>query len=234
MTTNTTPDIRYTIALTIEREMDQDDECYRYLVPIEGKIYCVEMDEYCNDTTRNEAGRLSAYLMLVEAAENNGEPIADYFDSIDQNTFDAFCAAIDIETGDIHESIQSLLNHEAWSRDLLFVDKMEIRPEHRGHGLGLQAMRHLLELYGDQCGIVIAKPYPMYHKDDVRPAPATDAVWHTAMQYALFEAEGDGAAEKLSQYWQQVGFVPIPNSSWHVWRGFRDDANGTQRVEGEG
>ena len=197
------------------------EEARRYLVEVRGRIEWVNHDRLGTDGETEEAGRLIAHLMRVEAADSDGQWLFEVYDCFTQDVHDAFTAVIDLGTNWIRPSVEELLDSPAYSRDLLFVDRMEILPAHRGRGVGLMAMRCLLDLYGRLSEFAVAVPYPMDSSTD--GCVAGDDEWHAAMRYPDFETHKDTASAKLARYWQQVGFVPIPDSPWHVWQRLPDD-----------
>jgi hypothetical protein len=88
--------------------------------------------------------------------------------------------------------------------ELLILDRIELKPEYRGHGLGLLAARCFIEMFGSRCGLVACKPYPLQFEGSNRwrppgrPSGAAKAV-HTAQK-------------KLRQYWIRVGFQRVPRT----------------------
>jgi hypothetical protein len=60
---------------------------------------------------------------------------------------------------------------EPRSVDLLILDRIELRPEYRGHGLRLVAARCLIEMFGSRCGLVACKPYPLQFEGSNRWRP---------------------------------------------------------------
>jgi GNAT superfamily N-acetyltransferase len=93
---------------------------------------------------------------------------------------------------------------EPRSVDLLILDRIELKPEYRGHGLGLLGARCLIEMFGSRCGLIACKPYPLQfegsnrRRPPVRPSGAAKAL--------------RTARKKLRQYWIRVGFQRVPRT----------------------
>ena len=90
------------------------------------------------------------------------------------------------------------------STDLLILDRIELKPEYRGQGFGLLAIRCMIGMFGWPCGLVACKPYPLQFERSNR--------WELPAQVSR---RADGlrkARKKLRQYWAQVGFERVPGT----------------------
>jgi GNAT superfamily N-acetyltransferase len=93
---------------------------------------------------------------------------------------------------------------EPRSADLLILDRMELKPEYRGHGFGLLAARCMIEMFGSRCGLVACKPYPLQFEGSNRWRPPARVSGGTK---ALRRAR-----KKLRRYWARVGFQRVPRT----------------------
>jgi hypothetical protein len=81
--------------------------------------------------------------------------------------------------------------------DLIILNRCEVNPEYRGHGIGLMAVRRLLHTLCKGNEVLVA-----YH-------PGPPEVKHTDPDYAP-------AAEKLKFYWSRLGSKPVKGTELWV------------------
>src|SRR6185437_7168848 len=86
-------------------------------------------------------------------------------------------------------------------RKILLLTRMEIKPEYRGHGAGLVAIRALIDVFGRGCGLVVCKPFPLQYKDEVAEAD---------------RKEFEKALEKLRKYWSRLGFQRVAETDLYA------------------
>jgi GNAT superfamily N-acetyltransferase len=103
---------------------------------------------------------------------------------------------------------------EPRSADLLILDRIELKPEYRGHGFGLLAARCVIETFGSRCGLVACKPYPLQFEGSNQWRPPA-RVWGAAK--ALRRAR-----TKLRRYWARVGFQRVPRTMLYALDPARD------------
>jgi len=223
------PDIpydEYHISFTMPRvlDMSEEDDEERFYLTIEGSIDRHRLEEQSMDVTIEHAGRLTAYLLRVEDVFHAGDDLFQYFDAISHDAHEAFAQVFD-EKGEFRDDVlQALGPHaelvEYESRDVMHIAKVELAPEHRGLGLGQDAVRCLLQTFRPMFTIALINPYPLYKQHELDKASRDDEAWFKRMAYDRFTTCGDAAAAKLRTLWQALGFTPIADSTWHVWHDF--------------
>jgi GNAT superfamily N-acetyltransferase len=90
------------------------------------------------------------------------------------------------------------------SADLLILDRIELQPEYRGQGVGLLAVRCVIEMFGLRCGLVACKPYPLQFEGSNKWTPPAQVSGTTK---SLREAR-----RKLRRYWACAGFKRVPGT----------------------
>jgi hypothetical protein len=93
---------------------------------------------------------------------------------------------------------------EPRSADLLILDRIELKPEYRGHGFGLLAARCVIEMFGSRCGLVACKPYPLQFEGTNR--------WRPPVQLSGAAKALRRTRKKLRRYWARVGFRRVPRT----------------------
>lgn len=96
-------------------------------------------------------------------------------------------------------------------RNLLVLDRLEILPEYRGHGLGEKIIRTLIRRYGQGAELVAIKPFPLQFEAGP-PSPEFGA----RMQLGLFSQDQRLATRTLRAYYQRLGFVPVSRTDLMV------------------
>ncbi|MGO8995686.1 MAG: hypothetical protein ACLQVI_20435 [Polyangiaceae bacterium] len=84
--------------------------------------------------------------------------------------------------------------------DVLIVDEISIRPDHRGRGLGGAVLEGLLQQFPQQWAVMVLR---------ASPEPVPGGPWSDEVYARPFAATGDGAKRKLRVYWARFGFRPL-------------------------
>ena len=134
-------------------------------------------------------GTFSGYL-LHHIAESDAY---EMFDSIDQDAYEYWEALVDPKT---KEWLEVMGDEEdtlfGTAGNALIVDRIVVNKEHRGNGLGLIILDHLISLYGELENVVL-----------IRPAPIDEPLNEESHKRDVKWLEG---REKISRYWQRLGF----------------------------
>lgn len=199
------------------------DDVNDYKIQINGNIEHVQYDEAGIEIDRARVGRLKAFIYLLEDAYVNRESLWDLMDGDLQEACEIYTELFDEKTGELKSSIFDLSGQSVFSHNLLYIHSVEILPKYRGKGLGIKAMRRLLKIHRIADGIAVTSPAPINPKASDWDEYDSDEEWKQKMQYALFECSEKQAQEKLAKHWQQVGFIPVPGSNWHIWYRFPED-----------
>lgn len=85
---------------------------------------------------------------------------------------------------------------EAVEAGVLFLDRVEVVPEHRGHGYGWQLAADLITTLGRGCGAVVTFPAPYDGRADSQ--------------------EREDACARLSVYWSRIGFFDAGRDNLHL------------------
>jgi hypothetical protein len=84
---------------------------------------------------------------------------------------------------------------EIFGCDLLMIDHVEIKPEYRGSGLGLVALRRFMDSFEEGCALVALFPHPPGARKE-------DTAWFDARR-------------KLERHWALLGFEPVTGTD--IW-----------------
>lgn len=154
-----------------------------------------------DDNRRCIAGRFELHHVNICAAIDNGQAVFDIFDC-QQSTVDYYTAIFSPGTADFSEALSSLLDDEPLWGNVLILERLEILPRFRGEGLGLLAMRRMIERFGVGAAVVAIKPFPLQHES----AGGDTDQWEARMKLSELEKNATRATAALKRYYKRLGF----------------------------
>ena len=175
-----------------------------WALEISGSILATEQSTFrSGDTSDAEIGIIKAFLIQIREARREGLPAS------------AVLNAKSFATSEYSQLFKKLKWRKRVSKkfkprsaDLLILDRIELKPEYRGHGFGLLAARCMIETFGSRCGLVACKPYPLQFEGSNRWRPPA-RVWGATKALPR-------ARKKLRQYWARVGFQRVPRTTLYA------------------
>ena len=148
-------------------------------------------------------GTVCAHSVHLGEADDDGVP---WFDILDARSADTamYIDLLDSDASCYSEWVESTL--EPFGSDLLILDRIRIKPAHRGNGYGLYAAQLMITGFASN-GVVACVPAPYELLENVPPrAPGTRASNRGR------QIPGWAAAEaKLRKHWSLLGFERVPN-----------------------
>ena len=120
----------------------------------DGTIYLQEDDD--DDPTR--IGTMLVYRLLPSVAHDAGVSLLDALDYISEDTAQ-YIALLDDEGTEFNEDVRKQYD-DCICSSLLILDSVEIDQPYRGHGIGLLAARHAIEL-AENGALVACRPFPL-------------------------------------------------------------------------
>lgn len=186
-------DIRFGIRRPVVPSGDVDD----FVVHVRGDIVFVESG------TEEAAGSIDAYVLQVDRARDAGEDVWEICDATSANLFEV-CEAVFDESGELKDEVCD----GGLGSNVLFLDRAEILPAHRGRGLGLMALLRTIEDFGRGCAVAVMKPFPLQLEGvNERSVPsALDAKYRRSMALDALEPNPARARRSLERHWSKLGF----------------------------
>jgi hypothetical protein len=83
--------------------------------------------------------------------------------------------------------------------DLLVLNRIDIVPTFRGRGLGLLVVSRTIDIFGENCGLVAMKPFPLQFANYLDPE------WHAPEGLEDPDGAFRTALSKLHRYWARAG-----------------------------
>jgi GNAT superfamily N-acetyltransferase len=202
------------ITRTVQSFSDELD----YRIKIEGSLERVQYDDSGEVVERIQVGRIKAIQYWLESVITGRTSVWDLLDADSQEACEIYEEVFDPELDEFKLKVSERVKDTFLMRNMLYIHSVEILPEFRGKGIGLQAMRKFLKAHHIADGLTVTCPAPM--NPQVRE---WEDDWSQKMQYDQFQCSYEQAHAKLAKHWKQVGFLPIPDSKWHIWYSFPED-----------
>ena len=184
--------VRFTLTAALRESYVAND----FLHSISGKVLAC-----CGDEREVRAGYITASLVQFGRALDYGVTRDQLGDGITGDIAEYWEQLFDVETGKWKGIIQD--SFEIDGSDLLIIDCVEVYPQFRGRGIGLQAVDRTIDIFGPGCGLVVCKPWPL----QFTPAFATNRPKLRRLQVPNISEQE--AVEKLRSYWSRSGFWPV-------------------------
>jgi hypothetical protein len=160
------------------------------------------------DTTLNiGVGRISALLVQVGRVADAGEDLFEVMDgeSVELGKYhSAFFKSSDCDYKDkIRQQFVDI-----YGLDLLIIHCIEIQETFRQHGLGLLAVSRTIDIFGENCGVVAMKPFPLQFTNYLDPG------WRPPANIEDPTRAFRAATEKLRSHWARVGFKRVNGTDY--------------------
>lgn len=132
------------------------------------------------------------WARVMIAARDHGANLYEVFDSIDGDHETVASALFDPSDGDLSEDLEE--RYPLILGDVLLCDRTWVKPEYRGHRLGLLIKAMSISALGRGCGIAVTYPAPFEGDYD--------------------DAERDRAIAAIGAHWAELGFEHFKNGVW--------------------
>jgi len=183
-------------ALQAEKMADLSPTAYIY--PIRGAIERLRF--------REVIGRFHLSYVDVALGMKEGKTLRCVMDTASIEMSDIYNALYDPDTSNLREHATSILCRVSLP-NLLVINRIELLPYHRGMGLGLAFLWHLIRRHSAGCGIVAAIAMPPQFREKFRNMEKDD--YQIRMNYESFGGAIDGPREKLVSLYKKLGFSEI-------------------------
>jgi GNAT superfamily N-acetyltransferase len=190
----------------------EDSEPSRYVSLYRGTIvdYPIEPDGHGEPNV--EVGEVQVYLVNRGRIIDEHGSLFDAMDATSSETMDCYEAIIDQQTDDWKDEVQSLIGEDAMiSYDILLINRLELKEEFRGKGIGARVAREVINALGPNCAVIACKPLPLQYvgylgreHTEERAAPG-------------YEKKRLAALRKVAAFWKKVGFRKLSSSDHYVW-----------------
>jgi GNAT superfamily N-acetyltransferase len=153
-------------------------------------------------------GTFSATVVNAEASVLERHSLSYLFDH-DASIYEYFESLFDPEEEVFNVSVEKAVDGFCiLSRNLLIIDSLVVNPEHRGHGVGLVALRALMERLGIGVDIVAMRVAPRQYDSRWR----YDLPTRSCLGLDRFDLNQSKATSKLKKHFSRLGFKRLPGN----------------------
>jgi hypothetical protein len=152
-------------------------------------------------------GRMSSSLVQIGRISNAGEDLFDVMDGHSGEMAEYHAAFFKPNDSDYKENIRRQFP-DILSLDFLILDRAEIEPAFRKRGLGLLAISRAIDIFGENCGLVAMKPFPLQFRG------YRDSGWRAPEGVRDPVAGFRIARQKLRRYWERAGFARVDRTEY--------------------
>lgn len=154
------------------------------------------------------AGRFRIYYVNFKLAEQCAINPFEILD-LEHHTNEYAHVILDSNKAPFSSRLEKLLGDEIWDFNLLILDRIEILPAYRGHGIGLLTLISLIQRFGEGAGVVGIKPFPLQFEPKQN---RSSSEWAKSLRLEELTSERKKAKEKLKLYYGKLGFVEMKST----------------------
>jgi GNAT superfamily N-acetyltransferase len=166
-----------------------------------------------SDNGRTLVGRFGLYYADIDRALNQGVHAFDVFDAY-ALTAEYYEHLYGENAPDFSDRVMKLVHDEVWGSNVLILDRVELLPQYRGRGLGLDVKRHMMKRFGAGAALVALKAFPL--QLEVTPSSTDEKRWRANLGLGQFIQSGTAGTKKLVEYYGRVGFQRIGRTPYMV------------------
>ena len=200
---------RYEVDFRAKKCLGQVELYDEYVLEINGTITVTEITPELIEKDPQCLGHISARLIQMGRALNDGTNIFELYDSFDQYFHDIYGELFDPENGEFTETLRRQFKDIGTDSNILLIDEVEILPAYRGKRIGLATVHRVIDVLGAWDCLVILPIYPPQfyeHRDNLK--------WKNHMRVDTFVKNEQAARAKLEEYWSLLGFELIWDSRY--------------------
>jgi hypothetical protein len=189
------------------------ERSFQPLTPCEPSDFIYETDGVIRviddaDDCDGQAGRFEVAYLDVELAEKASIGLFDIFDAHHYTCefYEAICGPDER----MSPSLGKLLGDcDYYVENVLILKRLELLPPFRRRGVGLLAMRNMINRFSLGASLVAIKIFPLQFECH---EPGKDGGWRQKLRLHDFERDEQTAALKLRKYYSRLGFRALPGT----------------------
>jgi hypothetical protein len=166
---------------------------------INGEIRDTESDDI--------VGRITSFFVQVGRVADAGEDLFDVMDGDSSELGKYHAAFFKPHECDYKDSIRRQFV-DIYPLDLLILEHAEIEPAFQKRGFGLLAVARTIDVFGENCGVVAMKPFPLQFRNYLDPG------WSSPEGIDDPQTAFRIASEKLRRHWARAGFKRVNGTDY--------------------
>ena len=152
-------------------------------------------------------GVISALLVQVGRVADAGEDLFDVMDGASAELGKYYSAFFRPHDYDYSDKIRRQFV-DIFPLDLLIINHVEILPAYQKHGIGLLAVARTIDVFGENCGLVAMRPFPLQFRNYLDPG------WRPPDAVQDPKAAFREATQKLQRHWARAGFKLVSGTDY--------------------
>jgi hypothetical protein len=152
-------------------------------------------------------GRISALLVQVGRVADAGEDLFEVMDGESNELGKYHSAFFKSDDCDYKDKIRQQFV-DIFGLDLLIIHYVEIQRTFQRHGFGLLAVSRTIDIFGENCGLVAMKPFPLQFTNYLDPG------WRPPESIENSTRAFRAATQKLRSHWARVGFKRVNGTGY--------------------
>jgi len=167
-------------------------------------VYHGDIIGMMDDDSERKIGKVVVYLVERGRVLNEGISLFEVMDCLDGDSCDCFANLFDQESEQLTPEVERLLSEDrAFQHDMMLIERLELKPEYRGQGLGKEIALRVIQKFGANCSVITCLPVPLQF---------------TGLQAGEKEPKGRRLAQqRVRKFWEGVGFVRLSGSDYYIW-----------------
>jgi GNAT superfamily N-acetyltransferase len=167
-------------------------------------VYQGEVIGMMDDDSERKIGNVVIYLVERGRVLNEGISLFEVMDCLDGDSCDCFANLFDQESEQLKPEVERLLSeNRAFQNDIMLIERLELKPEYRGQGLGKEIASRVIQKFGQNSSVIACVPVPLQF---------------TGLGPGDKEPKGNRLAQqRVRKFWDGVGFVRVPRSDYYIW-----------------
>lgn len=162
---------------------------------------------------RVRIGRFRVFVVDLDLALNERRAAFDVFDSLSETAdyWNLYTSGGDLRT----KVVKVLPGGHRGGANMLILDRLELLPRHRGHGVGLNVLKCLMQQYGLGCDVIAMKPFPLQFEGRLT---VTFGGKSETKQISTPQEDREfrRATNRLREHYGRLGFVRVPRTDFMV------------------
>jgi len=173
-----------------------------------GREFIQEIKGAIRDTAANAAvGLVNCVLVEVGRVAGAGQDLFEVMDGFSSELGQYNWGFFKANDWDYKEQVRQQFE-DIFGLDLFIINHVEVEPAFRGYGLGLLAVSRSIDIFGENCGLVALKPFPLQFRNYLDPG------WQAPDGIADPKVAFRKASRRLQKYWSRAGFRPVSGTDY--------------------
>ena len=168
-----------------------------WILEINGEVF-----NYTEDDEKEIIGKCRHFFIDLENSEETAYDLLDIRCEVVPYT-----CMYENDTASFTDDVLTLCDNEAWNSNILIIDRIEVLPNYRGHGLAKTIIDDAINLFSPRTDVIALKAFPL--QQECKALKHRPKKWERMMNLKALEMNEAKAEQKLMAYYETRGFISI-------------------------